>query len=110
MNDTEKAFSRDKPVSLIWGVGKAMQQSLDASGIRTFSDLLRWERKDLNAKFGQMGDPPLASRAGKDARPVNGRQAMKSISNETTFFEDTSDPDLLYGHLWRMCEKVSASR
>ena len=32
---------------------------------------------------------------------------MKSISNETTFFEDTSDPDLLEGHLWRMCEKVS---
>ena len=28
-----------------------MQQSLEGSGIRTFSDL-RWERKDLNAKFG----------------------------------------------------------
>ena len=32
---------------------------------------------------------------------------IKSISNETTFFEDTGDPDILDGHLWRMAEKVS---
>ena len=103
-----KSFLRDKPVSLIWGVGKAMQKSLDAAGIRSFNDLLRWERRDLNERFGRMGDRLWNLARGKDARPVNGRQAMKSISNETTFFEDISDPDLLYGHLWRMCEKVSA--
>ena len=106
-NDTQ-SFLRDKPVSLIWGVGEAMQNSLKAAGIRNFNDLLRWERKDLNAKFGKMGDRLWYLAQGKDARSVEGRQAMKSISNETTFFEDTTDPDLLYGHLWRMCEKVSA--
>jgi len=107
VQDTEK-FLKDKPVRLIWGVGKAMQQSLEGSGIRTFSDLLRWERKDLNAKFGQMGDRLWHLARGHDARPVDSRAAMKSISNETTFFEDTSDLDLLHGHLWRMCEKVSS--
>ena len=106
-NDTE-SFLRDKSVRLIWGVGKAMQNSLETAGIRSFNDLLRWERRDLNAKFGRMGDRLWHLARGKDARSVNGHQAMKSISNETTFFEDTSDPDLLYGHLWRMCEKVSA--
>ena len=107
VQDTEK-FLKDKPVRLIWGVGKAMQQSLEGSGIRTFSDLLRWKRKDLNAKFGQMGDRLWHLARGHDARPVDSRAAMKSISNETTFFEDTSDLDLLHGHLWRMCEKVSS--
>jgi len=107
VQDTEK-FLKDKPVRLIWGVGKAMQQSLEGSGIRTFSDLLRWKRKDLNAKFGQMGDRLWHLARGQDARPVDSRAAMKSISNETTFFEDTSDLDLLHGHLWRMCEKVSS--
>ena len=107
VQDTEK-FLKDKPVRLIWGVGKAMQQSLEGSGIRTFSDLLRWERKDLNAKLGQMGDRLWHLARGQDARPVDSRAAMKSISNETTFFEDTSDLDLLHGHLWRMCEKVSS--
>ena len=28
-------------------------------------------------------------------------------SNETTFFQDTSDPALLDGHLWRLAEKVA---
>ncbi len=106
-SDTQ-SFLRDKPVRLIWGVGETMQNSLDAAGIRSFNDILRWERKDLNAKFGKMGDRLWHLAQGKDARSVNSRQATKSISNETTFFEDTSDPDLLYGHLWRMCEKVSA--
>ena len=32
---------------------------------------------------------------------------MKSISHETTFGEDTSDADLLDGHLWRLSEKVA---
>jgi DNA polymerase-4 len=33
---------------------------------------------------------------------------VKSISNETTFAEDTADPDLLEGHIWRMAEKVAS--
>ncbi len=107
LNDTE-SFLRDKPISLIWGVGKAMQNSLEATGIRNFNDLLRWDRKNLSAKFGQMGDRLWHLARGKDARAVDGHQAMKSISNETTFFEDTSNTDELYGHLWRMCEKVSS--
>ena len=32
---------------------------------------------------------------------------MKSISNETTFGEDTSDPDILDGHIWRLAENVA---
>jgi DNA polymerase-4 len=32
---------------------------------------------------------------------------MKSISNETTFNDDISDPDLLDGYIWRMAEKVA---
>ncbi len=33
---------------------------------------------------------------------------MKGLSNETTFNDDTNDPDILDGHIWRMAEKVSA--
>jgi DNA polymerase-4 len=32
---------------------------------------------------------------------------VKSISNETTFGEDTGDTEILDGHLWRMAEKVA---
>ena len=102
-----QSFLRDKPVRLIWGVGQAAQTSLDKAGIRTFADLLRWDRKDLNARFGTMGDRLWHLARGQDARRVSVNAPMKSISNETTFFEDTSDPDILDGHIWRLAEKVS---
>jgi DNA polymerase-4 len=104
--DTD-AFLRDKPVRLIWGVGEAAQASLDKAGIRTFTDLLRWDKEALVARFGSMGDRLWHLARGQDHRTVTAHEPMKSISNETTFGEDTNDPDLLDGHLWRMAEKVS---
>ena len=100
-------FLRDKSVRLIWGIGPAAQASLDKVGIRTFTDLLRWERTDLIARFGSMGDRLWHLARGQDRRAVSRNAPMKSISNETTFHDDTSDPDILDGHLWRMAEKVS---
>ncbi|SNR48949.1 DNA polymerase IV [Puniceibacterium sediminis] len=102
-----EAFLRPKPVRMIWGVGASGQDSLDRAGIRTFDDLLRWDRRDLGARFGSMGDRLWHLARGIDTRRVSRDSPMKSISNETTFNEDTSDPDLLDGHLWRMCEKVA---
>lgn len=100
-------FLRDKTVRLIWGIGPAAQASLEKAGIRTFTDLLRWERTDLVARYGAMGDRLWHLARGQDKRRVSRDAPMKSISNETTFNEDTSDLDILDGHLWRMAEKVS---
>ena len=100
-------FLRDKPVRLIWGIGPAAQASLDKAGIRTFADLLRWDQTALTARFGSMGTRLWYLARGQDRRRVSAHEPMKSISNETTFFEDTGNPDILDGHLWRMAEKVS---
>ncbi|MCT4558835.1 MAG: DNA polymerase IV [Pelagimonas sp.] len=102
-----EAFLRPKSIRLIWGVGEVTQQSLERAGIRTFDDLLRWDRQDLNARFGHTGDRLWFLARGEDRRRVTRNAPMKSISNETTFHEDTSDLDILDGHLWRMSEKVS---
>lgn len=101
------AFLHDKPVRLIWGVGPAAQASLDKAGIRSFTDLLRWEKRDLHERFGSLGDRLWHLARGQDSRRVSANAPMKSISNETTFFEDTADPDILDGHLWRLSEKVA---
>ncbi len=101
-------FLRDKPVQLIWGIGPAAQTTLNKAGIRTFADLLRWERTDLSARFGSMGDRLWHLARGEDKRRVSAHSPMKSISNETTFFDDTSDLKVLDGHLWRLTEKVSS--
>ncbi len=105
--DDTAAFLQDKPVRMIWGVGSATQAALAQAGIRSFTDLLRWQRVDLTQKFGSMGERLWHLARGQDHRRISRNTPVKSISNETTFFEDTADPDLLDGHLWRMCEKVS---
>lgn len=101
------AFLEAQPVRLIWGVGQAAQAQLTAAGIHTFADLLRWDRAELGARFGSMGDRLWHLARGQDRRSVNPRAPVKSISNETTFHEDTSDLYILDGHLWRLSEKVS---
>lgn len=100
-------FLRDKPVRMIWGIGAAGQASLEAVGIRTFADLRRWDRRDLHDRFGTMGERLWHLCRGEDSRRVAPDRAVKSISNETTFAEDISDPDILDGHIWRLAEKVA---
>ncbi|WP_170775510.1 DNA polymerase IV [Ruegeria lacuscaerulensis] len=100
-------FLHDKPVRLIWGIGPAAQESLDRAGIRSFSDLLRWDQEALTARFGAMGYRLWHLARGQDKRRVSAHEPMKSISNETTFFEDTASLDILDGHLWRVSEKVA---
>lgn len=100
-------FLSDKPVRMIWGIGAAGQASLEAVGIRSFADLRRWDRRDLHERFGTMGERLWHLCRGEDTRRVAPDRAVKSISNETTFAEDISDPDILDGHIWRLAEKVA---
>lgn len=102
------AFLRPKPVRLIWGIGPVAQDSMSAAGIRTFDDLLRWDRRDLHDRFGSMGERLYGLARGEDGRRISNSAPVKGISNETTFATDTSDPDILDGHIWRLAEKISA--
>ena len=100
-------FLRPKPVSLIWGVGQTTKAALEKAGIRTFEDLHRWEKEDLVARFGSMGERLWHLARGEDYRRVSNNAPVKSISNETTFGDDTSDVDILDGHIWRLAEHVA---
>lgn len=100
-------FLHERPVALIWGVGQATRSALDGAGIRTFGDLLRWEQDALTARFGAMGLRLWHLARGQDQRVVSANAPVKSISNETTFSEDTSDGDILDGHIWRLSEHVA---
>jgi len=102
-----QAFLHPKPVRILWGVGTATQAALDQAGIRTIADLLRWDRRDLTARFGQMGDRLFHLARGEDHRRVNRDEKLKSVSKETTFHEDTSDAGILDGHIWRLSEQVA---
>jgi DNA polymerase-4 len=100
-------FLGPRPVRILWGVGLATQAALEAAGIRTLGDLRRWSVADLTARFGRNGARLAALARGEDSRRVDPRDEPKSIGKETTLAEDTADPDLIDGHLWRLAEQVA---
>ena len=100
-------FLADQPVSIIWGVGKAMQAKLKGDGLNTLSDIRRQEPEALLARYGSMGRRLAALSRGEDARPISAEGGMKSISAETTFNEDIGGRDLLEAHIWRLAVRVA---
>lgn len=100
-------FLRDKPLRILWGVGLSTQNSLEQAGIRSVSDLLDWDLRDLTDRFGQTGERLWHLARGIDTRRISPHEAPKSISKETTFEDDLTDPELLFGHLWRLTEQVA---
>ena len=105
--DETLSFLASQPVSLIWGVGKAMQKSLAKHGISQIAQLQRLEKNDLMRRFGNMGARLYHLSRGEDSRHVSSSGETKSISAETTFFDDITDADKLSRILWQLTEKVS---
>ncbi|MEZ5811528.1 MAG: DNA polymerase IV [Rhizobiaceae bacterium] len=101
------AFLADKPVSLIWGVGKAFEATLARDGIRRIGQLQTMERETLMRAYGTMGDRLYHLSRGQDTRSVSSHSAAKSISSETTFNDDLASLDDLVPVLRALSEKVS---
>lgn len=102
-----ESFLEDKPVGIIWGVGKALQKKLASDGITKIKHLWRLDEKALASRYGQMGLRLYQLSRGKDTRTIKPHRPTKSISNEITFPEDVRDVEILSKRLWHMCEKIS---
>jgi DNA polymerase-4 len=101
-------FLAPRPVTTIWGVGKAFNSTLEADGIRTIGQLQQMEEGDLMRRYGTMGQRLYRLARGIDDRDVHLNDPAKSVSAETTFFDDISRHDDLVPILRRLSEKVSA--
>jgi DNA polymerase-4 len=101
-------FLREKPVRIIWGVGKAFAETLERDGIRTVGQLQTMEETDLMRRYGVMGKRLFNLARGQDDREVHLNDPAKSVSAETTFFDDISNHDELVAHLRRLSEKVAS--
>ncbi|SIP97856.1 DNA polymerase-4 [Rhizobium sp. RU20A] len=100
-------FLRDRPVTTIWGVGKAFAETLGRDGIRTIGQLQTMEEGDLMRRYGTMGQRLFHLSRGEDDRRVEIDGEAKSVSAETTFNEDIHKLAELTVHLRRLSEKVA---
>ena len=101
-------FLADKPVGLIWGVGKALRAKLEADGLRTVGQLRQTDPALLLRRYGAMGQRLADFSRGVDGRGVNPHAPAKSVSAETTFDRDLRAPAELEQALWPLCEAVAA--
>ena len=70
-------------------MGNTLKSKLEEDGIRTFSELKIRNKEDLMKRYGQMGLRLWHLSRGQDSRKISANNQVKSISNETTFSEDT---------------------
>jgi len=91
----------------IWGLGEKSQIALNKMGIKTIGDIAKKSQKDLTAIFGKNGIHFWELAQGIDEREVENESEAKSVSNEFTFDEDTSDRKKIESTLMLLCEKVS---
>jgi DNA polymerase-4 len=101
------AFLAPRPVTFIWGVGKAMGAALAREGFRIIADLQRADETELMRRFGTEGLRLARLAHGIDARTVSAERETKSVSAETTFETDIAAFRELERTLWRLSEKVS---
>jgi nucleotidyltransferase/DNA polymerase involved in DNA repair len=100
------AFLCELPVSRLWGVGKQTTRQLEACGLHTIGQVAEWPETRLVARFGHLGRHIWRLAHGLDTRAVTAHRAAKSIGAETTFAEDTADPEDLRRTLVELAEKV----
>ncbi|WP_313593824.1 DNA polymerase IV [Agrobacterium cavarae] len=100
-------FLATRPVTTIWGVGKAFAATLEADGIRMISQLQEMEETDLMRRYGTMGQRLYRLSRGIDDREVHTNDPAKSVSAETTFFNDISRYEDLVPVLRSLSEKVA---
>lgn len=103
-----KSFLARQPVTMIWGVGKAMATKLQQDGVATIGQLQKMDASLLGKRYGEMGMRLARLSQGDDTRAVKPERETKSVSAETTFNEDHRDVAWLEDVLWELCEKVSA--
>ena len=102
------SFLADKPITFIWGVGKAFSAKLERDGFQTIGDLQQTDPSELARKYGELGLRLARLSRGQDIRRVNPSRETKSVSSETTFRTDLTEYKALEDILWRLSEKVSA--
>lgn len=100
-------FLAEKPVGILWGVGKSLRNKLEHDGIIKVGDISRFEESELVARYGSIGTRLKRFSEARDVRNVDPESITKSISAETTFEDDVSDPEALRVTLWELSEKVA---
>jgi DNA polymerase-4 len=101
-------FLETRSVGTLPGVGPAGAAALERNGLKRIGDIRAVGPQRMRALYGDWGAHLFALSMADDPRRVDPHGERKSISAETTFFEDIAEIEALEDILWPLCEKVAA--
>jgi len=102
-------FLTPLPVGRIPGIGRKTGGELALMGIRTIGDLRGTDVQVLQSRFGKWGLHMHELANGRDTHEIGEGGASRSVSRETTFEQDTDDPDTLLRALDEMAADLRNS-
>ncbi len=105
--DQIQTFLDPLPVARVWGVGAQTQKKLEALGAHTIRQLRELPIEVLKLKFGVNSEHFWRLARGLDTRSVVPDRDAKSISHETTFSNDLTDPETLLAWLLDLTDDVT---
>lgn len=100
-------FLEGRSVATLPGVGPAGATALERNGLKRIGDIRAAGPQRMRGLYGDWGAHLFALSMADDPRVVDPHGDRKSISSETTFFEDVSEIEALEDILWPLCEKVA---
>lgn len=101
------SFLADKPISLIFGVGKVFSETLKKDGYVTIGQLQQEDPARLMRLYGESGARLARLSQGQDSRRVSIDGEMKTVSSETTFNQDLASLEDLSTQLLKCSERLS---
>jgi DNA polymerase IV len=105
----EAAFLAPLEIRRLWGIGPKTAERLHGLGIRTIGELAALPAETLTRALGDHGATLHDRALGLDPDPVvGGGEAAKSVSHETTFAVDVTDPAEIERTLLALTEGVTA--
>jgi DNA polymerase-4 len=104
---TEAAYLAPLAVGKLWGVGPKSQARLADAGISTVGQFAELSDERVFALFGRWGRELRELARGYDTRGVVAERETRSVSSETTFEYDVSDPDELLSVLRELAADVA---
>src|SRR5690606_27755765 len=100
-------FLADKPISMIYGVGKVFSETLKKDGYLTIGQLQQEDPHRLMRLYGESGARLARLAQGQDSRRVSIDGEMKTVSSETTFNTDLATLEELSTELLQCSERLS---
>jgi len=105
-HDGVEAFLVDRPVQDLPGVGPKTAELFRKLNVTTVRELRRVPCETLERLLGKVGAALHERAHGRDTRVVSTREIPGTISRETTFHRETTDPAQIHGMLYYLIERA----